>query len=95
MKDLPLLIEKLSSVSARWNLLGIQLEIDQNLLSGFEQETNDVKLYLAKTLAFWSKQRQPPSVLMKALRGPTLRRKVLADDLKDKYGSKMGEWRCH
>lgn len=89
MKDLPLLIEKLSSVSARWNLLGIQLEIDPNLLSGFEQET---KLYLANTLALWSKQRKPPSALMKALRGPTLRRTVLADNLKDKYGSKMGKW---
>ena len=90
MKDLPLLVEKLSPMSARWNLLGIQLGIDLNLLSGFAQETNDVKLYFAKTLSFWSKQRKPPSALMKALRSSTFRYIYLAENLKDKYGSKMG-----
>ena len=90
MKDLPLLIEKLSPMSARWNLLGIQLGIDLNLLNGFAQENNDVKLYFAETLSFWSKQRKPPSALMKALRSSTFRYIYLAENLKDKYGSKMG-----
>ena len=90
MDDLPLLIVKLSTLRARWNLLGIQLGIGQDRLNEFEQDTNDVRLYFAKTLELWSKKRKPPSVLMKVLRSSTIGHTVLADELKGKYGSEIG-----
>ena len=89
INDLPLLLEKLSSITARWYPLGIQLNIDPNTLSGFEQEHNDVKFYLSRTLSLWAKEEQPPQKLIEALKKDVIGMIALADELEPRYVCKF------
>ena len=80
-------VNALHSASSKWHQIGVQLDVDTNVLRSIKQESQGD--YLTELLDFWMRNATdpPPSwrALIDALRAPTVGETRLAGELEVTY----------
>ena len=88
--DLPVVMEELNNIHAKWDDIGLQLRITVGTLDAIKEQYDDASHCLRETLTTWLKTCPSPPTwksIVDALRSSTLGEVRLAADLEQKYCS--------
>jgi ribosome-interacting GTPase 1 len=78
------LLHQLSDISYQWKLIGIDLEVNQNILKGLQQKTIDDMLKLSDVLQAWFDKNEEITweKIIEVVEGRIIDNKTLADKIK-------------
>ena len=77
----------MTNISADWEVIGIALNVSQNDLKGFQQESIDKTVKLSRVIAKWMETESSSPVswetLISAIEGPIVNNKKKAKEIRD------------
>ena len=86
---LALLMDEVATNTNKWEMIALHLDIDQVFIERIDrQQRGDIQNCFYEVFAKWKKQLKRPftwSVIIDALRSPSVGETALANDLKKKY----------
>jgi hypothetical protein len=82
--NMRVLLHQLSDISYQWKLIGIDLEVNQNILKGLQQKTIDDMLKLSDVLQAWFDKNEEITweKIIEVVEGRIIDNKTLADKIK-------------
>ena len=82
-------MDEVATKTNEWQRIALHLEIDQVFIERFDRQRHgDIQNCFQDVFAKWQKQLRPPftwSVIIEALRSPSVGETALANDLEKKY----------
>ena len=83
-----LMNEVASQTTCQWQLIAVQLELDEDIIEQIEKANKDRNVCLQKVFTAWKKHSHPPFTweeIINVLDSPTIRECEQADRLKEIY----------